>query len=151
MMGKKSIKLSVNEDILTEARKTIPNMSNFFEDMLKLYLESNKYDIQLNNITQQITELNFKRSVLMKTKLDKKYEERDLYELKNNLWNRLYSNYSIQKDYSWDLMKECIEVLGYSEEFLVSIMDALLDNVGKYDNLKAKTDWEYVLSLFDDI
>ena len=150
-MGKKSIKLSVNEDILTEARKTIPNMSNFFEDMLKLYLESNKYDIQLNNITQQITELNFKRSVLMKTKLDKKYEERDLYELKNNLWNRLYSNYSIQKDYSWDLMKECIEVLGYSEEFLVSIMDALLDNVGKYDNLKAKTDWEYVLSLFDDI
>lgn len=149
-MSKKSIKLSVEEEILSEARKHIPNMSNFFENVLKSYIESNQYDLELLDITQQITELNFKRSLLVKTKLDKKYEERDLSEQKNNVWNRLYSTYSIQKNYSWSLMKESIEILGYSEDFLVDTMEALLDNKGKYDNIRAKTDWEYVLNLFDE-
>ena len=149
-MSKKSIKLSVDEETLSEARKHIPNMSNFFESVLKMYLESSQYDLELLDLTQKITELNFKRSILVKTKLDKKYEERDLSEQKNNVWNRLFSTYSIQKDYSWNLMKESMELLGYSEEFLVDTMDTLLDNQGKYDNIKAKTDWEYVLNLFDE-
>ena len=125
-------------------------MSKFFEDVLKMYLDNNFYEVELLELTQQITDLNLKRSLLMKTKLSKKYEEKDMIHIRNQLWNRLYTNYSLTKSYDWDLMKECIEVLEYSEEFIVETMNVLLENVDSFDNIKAKTDWEYVLSLFDD-
>ena len=37
-MTKKDLKLTIEENILEKAKKTIPNLSEFFEECLKYYL-----------------------------------------------------------------------------------------------------------------
>ena len=150
-MTKQPIKLSVDEEILKIAKSEIPNLSSFFQDCLELYLNINTEEFELQKLTKVISEANFKRELLLKSHLDKKYEEKDLKQQQNHYWSMLYGAY-LHNNNDWDLMKKCIEILGQSEEVLISMMETLkYEDSNEFDKIRTLTDWEYTVSLFEDV
>lgn len=150
-MTKQPIKLSVDEEILKVAKSEIPNLSSFFQECLEMYLNVNTEEFELQKLTKIISDANFKRELLLKSHLDKKYEEKDLKQQQNHYWSMLYGAY-LHNNYDWDLMKKCIEILGQSEEVLKSMMETLkYEDSNDFDKIRVLTDWEYTVSLFEDV
>lgn len=150
-MTKQPIKLSVDEEILKIAKSEIPNLSSFFQECLEMYLNVNTEEFELQKLTKIISDANFKRELLLKSHLDKKYEEKDLKQQQNHYWSMLYGAY-LHNNYDWDLMKKCIEILGQSEEVLKSMMETLkYEDSNDFDKIRVLTDWEYTVSLFEDV
>lgn len=151
-MAKSKLHLSIDSDKIARAKQHIPNLSIFFEECLDIYLESNIDEIELARINRTIMKANFERELYMKSRMDKKYIEKDKTQRKNKVWGQLYNSYSQTKEYDWELMKEAIELLEQSEEVLVGMMDTLIyDNSNSFDKLKTLKDWDYTVSLFDDV
>ena len=86
-MTKQPIKLSVDEEILKIAKSEIPNLSSFFQECLEMYLNVNTEEFELQKLTKIISDANFKRELLLKSHLDKKYEEKDLKQQQNHYWS----------------------------------------------------------------
>lgn len=151
-MTKQAIKLSIDEEILKIAKREIPNLSSFFQQCLELYINTNHEEFELQKLSRTISEANFKRELLFKSQLDKKYEEQDLIAEQNHYWTMLYGSYLHNNSTEWELMKKCIEILGQSEEVLISMMDTLkYEDSAEFDKLRTLTDWRYTVGLFEDV
>lgn len=149
-MSKKNYTFSLDEGLMNKAKEKIDNISGFFNECLEIYLHSNSDEFELEKISEDIRKLNLKRDLIVKMQLDDKYKDRDLVEEQNNAWSRIYNPYLASETYEWEDMKKAIELLGYSEETLVGMMDALKNNTG-FDKHRTYNDWDYALNLFEDL
>lgn len=128
---KKSIKLSIEEDILFEAKKQIPNLSEYFEDCLKMSLgfESNLpeeiKEFEIRQITNKIHDLMIQRKFMAQSMTSEKKREKRLNHTKDLAWCSIWSSYVDYKTYSFDDMDRAEDILDKDEEELVRIMDVL--------------------------
>ena len=124
---KKRIELTIEEELLENAKKQIPNISNFFENCLKAYLGleinsvfyTSEAQDALNKIKDAQTAL-----YLMTERNDveeniKKAEKQEI----NLAWRHLYTEYRDTRTINQDKLKHAVEILGVPAEELIDIVD----------------------------
>lgn len=125
-MTKKTIGLSIDNEILATAKKRIPNLSEFFEECLKQYLgladgiypTANASDI-IENISKSQAELfilNQSFDVHEKMKL---IEDEKINRPFRALWN----DYKRRLKFNTELMQDVLNVVNVDAETLEDILD----------------------------
>ena len=125
-MTKKTINVSIDEEILKKANEHLPNISNFFEECLKHYLGYANgtmpvvSDLELlDKIGKLQTEL-FILNENYDAELSRKRVEN--FE-KDKAWRFLWNDYRSRLRIDEILLKKAVELLELNEETLEDILD----------------------------
>lgn len=125
-MTKKTINVSIDEEILKKAKEHLPNISNFFEECLKHYLGYANgtmpvvSDLELlDKIGKLQTEL-FILNENYDAELSRKRVEN--FE-KDKAWRFLWNDYRSRLRIDEILLKKAVELLELNEETLEDILD----------------------------
>ena len=95
-MTKKSLKISIEEDILEKAKRDIPNLSGFVEECLKHYFGYAEGTIpvgDINEITDKIGKLNVELFLINQNYNAKENMKRAEDEKKNKAWRFLWNDF----------------------------------------------------------
>ena len=113
-MTKKSLKISIEEEILEKAKKHIPNLSGFVEECLKHYLgyANGTYPVgNINEITDNIGKLQVEL-FLIKQNIDDEESKLEVENFeKDKAWRFLWNDYMVRLIPDGGLMDKAIEVL----------------------------------------
>ena len=97
---KKSLKVSIDEDVLREAKDQINNLSSFVEESFRFYLgldnDSRNKELKLKELSNEINNKQFQRYLIEKSLVNKENNERLFLEEKNRRWRKLWNYYYIQ-------------------------------------------------------
>ncbi|MDR1018643.1 MAG: hypothetical protein LBM02_08090 [Lachnospiraceae bacterium] len=147
-MGKKDLKLTIDEIVVKKAKEEIPNISKLVEETLRTYLDAKDNDEflirtrikaeeeQINRSQTQIDLLNAQ----LKLRREAKYGEKTT---KNRAWRSIWDNYRNYGTYKADDMEHAITTLKRTEKELNSLLE-LIKSYGRHlDGLKSQ-EWDYV-------
>ena len=126
-MTKKRFEVSIEEDILEQAKKQIPNMSSFFQNCLEAYLGINTKSLfYVPDAQKAIDAIRDAQTALFLLTEREKIEE-NIKEAKEDeiriAWMKLYAEYRDQRTINKDKLKHATEVLKVSEEELTDIVE----------------------------
>ena len=125
-MTKKSLKISIEEEILEKAKKQIPNLSGFVEECLKHYFgyADGIFPVgNVNEINDKIGKLQVEM-FLINQNHDAEESMKEAEELeKDKAWRFLWNDYRSRLIPDEKLLKKAIEVLGMNGEELEDILD----------------------------
>ena len=125
-MSKKSLKISIDEEILEKAKKHIPNLSAFFEECLKHYFgyADGIFPIgNVNEITEKIARLQVEL-FLINQNYDAEESRRNVEnEERDKAWRFLWNDFKPSLIPDETLLEKAIEALGMNEEELEDILD----------------------------
>ena len=148
-MTKKSLKISIEEEILEKAKKHIPNLSGFVEECLKHYLGYANGTYTTGNINEIIDKIGKLQVELFLINQNFDAEESRLeaenFE-KDKAWRFLWNDYRVRLIPDDVLMEKSIEVLGMDEEKLENILDWVYETDIEVDT----NSWQDVLKNYDD-
>lgn len=152
-MDKKVTTISIDMLLFRKAKREIPNLSEFVEKCLRVYLNASDNE---DNVESIQVELNKIKEARLKIHL---LSESDLNEdvligfdsqKMNKAWRKIWSSYRSINSYQEDDLKEAVTILGKSANELVNMMQSLIYNVRKSDLSKCD-EWETALSVYKDI
>ena len=147
-MTKKDLTITIEEKILQNAKKHIPNLSAFFEECLKYHLglidgtyPTGKY----HDIIDEIGRLQV-QAFLINKEYDMESERlRIRKDEENKAWRFLLNSYRNNLDWDPVLMENAVKVLGVSEEVLEELMDCVIED--GFDG----NDWNRVKEQYGDM
>lgn len=148
-MTKKSLKISIEEDILEKAKKNIPNLSGFVEECLKHYLGYAEGTIpvgDINEITDKIGKLQVELILINQNYDAEESMRRAEDEKKNKAWRFLWNDFRPRLIPDETLMEKAIEELGMNEEELEDILDWVHITDVKVDT----NTWQDVLEKYNE-
>lgn len=128
---KKKTTLSIEEHVLTEATKRIPNVSAFIEECLKQYMGLSPENYPTNTAHDIINEIGRNQVELHILNEQNKIEDniKSMEQEKiDKIWRDLYLKYREDMVISDSLMNETSEILGVSAEVLEDILDCVDDS-----------------------
>ena len=125
-MTKKRLELSIEEDIIDKAKKTIPNLSGFVETCLKQYLGVSKNLLPTSRMHELVETMS-----KCQLELYLMNERRNIEEVKKQAqedeiriaWMKLYAEYRDQRVINKDYLKHASETLGVDQEELTDIVE----------------------------
>ena len=145
-MTKKRIEVSIEEDILEQAKKQIPNMSNFFQNCLEAYLGTNtKTLFYVPDAQKAIDTIRDAQTALFLLTEREKIEENIKKANEDEIriaWMKLYAEYRDTKTINQDKLRYASEILKVSTEELVDIVEVCYA-FSRRDEIDV-TDWEKV-------
>ncbi len=126
-MTKKRLELTIEEDILEQAKKQIPNMSQFFQQCLEAYLGTNTQtlfyvpdaQIAIDTIRDAQTALFL---LTERNKIEENIMKAEMQEI-NLAWRRLYTEYRDTRTINQDKLKHASEILNVDTEQLTHIVE----------------------------
>lgn len=145
-MSKKTIGLSVDENILQKAKDTIPNLSEFFEECLKHYFgyANGTFPIgNINDITDKIGKLQVEL-FLINQNYDMKTAMKEAEEFeKDKAWRFLWNDYRVRLIPDEMLLQEAEEKLEMHSETLEDLLDELFEVKDSIDTESWDTVYEW--------
>ena len=148
-MTKKSLKISIEEDILEKAKKNIPNLSGFVEECLKHYLGYAEGTIpigDINEITDKIGKLNVELFLINQNYDAEESRKKTENIKKDKAWRFLWNDYRPRLIPDETLLAKAVELLGKNEEELEDILDWVYITDVKVDT----NSWQEVLKAYTE-
>ena len=146
-MTKKSLKISIEEEILEKAKKHIPNLSGFVEECLKHYLgyANGTYPVgNINEITDKIGILQVELFLINQNfDAEESRLEAENFE-KDKAWRFLWNDYRIRLIPDDTLMEKAIGILKMDGEELEDILDWVYETDIEVD----ANSWQEVLKRY---
>ena len=125
-MTKKNITITIEMEILKEAKEQIPNISAFVESCLRNYLNGTFPVSDANRIIQEIGKLQVDLYLLNQINdLEQKIKDKQNLE-KDKAWRFLWNDYNTKLILDETLMTNAVELLGKDKEELEEILDWVL-------------------------
>ena len=153
-MAKKSLKVSIDEDILNNAKKEINNLSSFVEECFRFYLgldnDNRNKELKLKELSNEINNKQFQRYLIEKSLVNKENNERLFLEEKNRRWRKLWNYYYLYRTYDFEKMSDAIDILGMKEEEIVLIMETLIEYKDEID-FKSSDKWDYAFKVYKQV
>lgn len=145
-MTKKNITITIEMEILKEAKEQIPNISAFVESCLRNYLNGTFPVSDANRIIQEIGKLQADLYLLNQINdLEQKIKDKQNLE-KDKAWRFLWNDYNTKLILDETLMRNAVELLGKDKEELEEILDWVL-----LTEIKVDTNyWEDVLRKYNE-
>ena len=129
-MTKKTIGLSIDENILQKAKKEIPNLSEFLEECLKHYFgyANGTFPVgNINDITTRIGKLQVELFLINQNyDTETAIKEAEDFE-KDKAWRFLWNDYRIKLIADEMLMENAVKELGIDEDTLEDLLDELYE------------------------
>ena len=125
-MSKKSLKISIEEEVLEKAKKHIPNLSGFVEECLKHYFgyADGIFPIgNVNEITDKIGKLQVELFLINQNYDAEESMKNAANEEKDKAWRFLWNDFRPTLIPDETLLEKAIEVLGINGEELEDILD----------------------------
>ena len=125
-MTKKSLKISIEEEILEKAKKHIPNLSGFVEECLKHYFgyADGIFPIgNVNEITDKIGRLQVELFLINQNYDAEESRKNAENEERDKAWRFLWNDFKPTLIPDETLLEKAIEVLGINGEELEDILD----------------------------
>lgn len=149
-MTKKRLELTIEEDILEQAKKQIPNMSQFFQQCLEAYLGINTQTLfYVPDAQTAIDTIRDAQTALFllteRNKIEENIMKAEEQEI-NIAWRRLYTTYRDQRVINQDYLKHASEVLNVDVEELTDIVEVCY--VFSRDDQVDVTEWVEVYSQY---
>jgi len=145
-MTKKDLKITIEENILEKAKKTIPNLSEFFEECLKYYLGEADGMYPIINDQEILKNIGKLQAKLYMNKQNFNIEESikaaEEFE-KDKAWRFLWNDYRVRLIPDETLMASAVKELGIDEETLEDILDEVYEAKDSVDTDSWNTvyDW----------
>lgn len=143
-MTKKTIGLSIDENILQKAKKEIPNLSEFLEECLKHYFgyANGTFPVgNINDITTRIGKLQVELFLINQNyDTETAIKEAEEFE-KDKAWRFLWNDYRIKLIADEMLMENAVKELGIDEDTLEDLLDELYETDEDVDT----DSWDNVL------
>lgn len=151
---KKSLKVSIDEDVLKEAKEQINNLSSFVEESFRFYLgldnDNRNKELKLKELSNEINNKQFQRYLIEKSLVNKENNERVFLEEKNRRWRKLWNYYYLYRTYDFEKMSDAIDILGMKEEEIVLIMETLIEYKDEID-FKSSDKWDYAFKVYKQV
>ena len=125
-MSKKSLKISIEEEVLEKAKKHIPNLSGFVEECLKHYFDyaDGIFPIgNVNEITDKIGRLQVELFLINQNYDAEESRKNAENEERDKAWRFLWNDFKPSLIPDETLLEKAIEVLGINGEELEDILD----------------------------
>ena len=125
-MSKKSLKISIEEEVLEKAKKHIPNLSGFVEECLKHYFgyADGIFPIgNVNEITDKIGRLQVELFLINQNYDAEESRKNAENEERDKAWRFLWNDFKPSLIPDETLLEKAIEVLGINGEELEDILD----------------------------
>ena len=125
-MSKKSLKISIEEEVLEKAKKHIPNLSGFVEECLKHYFgyADAIFPIgNVNEITDKIGRLQVELFLINQNYDAEESRKNAENEERDKAWRFLWNDFKPSLIPDETLLEKAIEVLGINGEELEDILD----------------------------
>ena len=125
-MSKKSLKISIEEEVLEKAKKHIPNLSGFVEECLKHYFgyADGIFPIgNVNEITEKIGKLQVELFLINQNYDTEESRKNAENEERDKAWRFLWNDFKPSLIPDETLLEKAIEVLGINGEELEDILD----------------------------
>ena len=125
-MSKKSLKISIEEEVLEKAKKHIPNLSGFVEECLKHYFgyADGIFPIgNVNEITDKIGRLQVELFLINQNYDAEESRKNAENEERNKAWRFLWNDFKPPLIPDETLLEKAIEVLGINGKELEDILD----------------------------
>ena len=125
-MSKKSLKISIEEEVLEKAKKHIPNLSGFVEECLKHYFgyADGIFPIgNINEITDKIGRLQVELFLINQNYDAEEIRKNAENEERDKAWRFLWNDFKPSLIPDETLLEKAIEVLGINGEELEDILD----------------------------
>lgn len=149
MAKKVKVTLSVDEDIVKEAKEEIPNLSKVLEETLKIRLASKNKDeyalrLEAAATEEEIVQLQNKLDTINATINNMTHAKEDKSQLLNTLWRAILISYREYRAYKSDTGKEFTGLLGITEDELVKLLDEVLLELKSGVSLNDMREWSFV-------
>jgi hypothetical protein len=148
-MTKKDVTLSIEENLLKNAKKQIPNLSAFFEECLKNYMgivnglyPTAKYKEMLDEIGKIQTNLFLMNQNYDFEEAQKRMEDEKINRALRKLWNEYRKSLIADEQ----LMSEALEVLPTDAETLEDMLDFAYVN---QEELGLNFTWNKLCELYE--
>ena len=149
-MTKKTIGLSIDENILQKAKKEIPNLSEFLEECLKHYFgyANGTFPVgNINDITTRIGKLQVELFLINQNyDTETAIKEAEEFE-KDKAWRFLWNDYRIKLIADEMLMENAVKELGIDEDTLEDLLDELYETDEDVDT----DSWDNVLEWYNRV
>ena len=125
-MSKKSLKISIEEEVLEKAKKHIPNLSGFVEECLKHYFgyADGIFPIgNVNEITDKIGRLQVELFLINQNYDAEESRKNAENEERDKAWRFLWNDFKSSLIPDETLLEKAIEILGINGEELEDILD----------------------------
>ncbi|PWB85266.1 BTB/POZ domain-containing protein [Methanobrevibacter thaueri] len=125
-MSKKSLKISIEEEVLEKAKKHIPNLSGFVEECLKHYFgyADGIFPIgNVNEITEKIGKLQVELFLINQNYDAEESRKNAENEERDKAWRFLWNDFKPTLIPDETLLEKAIEILGINSEELEDILD----------------------------
>ena len=125
-MSKKSLKISIEQEVLEKAKKHIPNLSGFVEECLKHYFgyADGIFPIgNVNEITDKIGRLQVELFLINQNYDAEESRKNAENEERDKAWRFLWNDFKPTLIPDETLLEKAIEVLGINGEELEDILD----------------------------
>ena len=145
-MTKKQLILTIDEEIIKKAKKTIPNISGFVEECLKQYLgignnlaPTSKMSELVETISKSQLELYL---INERGNIEEAREKAEEFE-KDKAWRFLWNDYRIKLIPDEVLMAAAVKELGVDEETLEDLLDEVYEAKDNIDTDNWDTVYEW--------
>ena len=141
-MTKKQLILTIDEELIADAKKQIPNISGFVETCLKQYLGVGNEltpTSKMHELVETISKCQLELYLMNeKGNIEKEKEKAELHEI-NFAWRQLYTEYRDTRSINQDKLKHASEVLDVPVDELTDIVEVVFvyRDTGNVD----VTDW----------
>ena len=148
-MSKKSLKISIEEEVLEKAKKHIPNLSGFVEECLKHYFgyADGIFPIgNVNEITDKIGRLQVELFLINQNYNAEESRRNAENEERNKAWRFLWNDFKPSLIPDETLLEKAIETLEMNKEELEDILDWVYLTDVKVDT----NSWQEVLKAYTE-
>ena len=148
-MSKKSLKISIEEEVLEKAKKHIPNLSGFVEECLKHYFgyADGIFPIgNVNEITDKIGRLQVELFLINQNYDAEESRKNAENEERDKAWRFLWNDFKSSLIPDETLLEKAIEVLGINGEELEDILDWVYITDVNVDT----NSWQEVLKAYNE-
>ena len=148
-MSKKSLKISIEEEVLEKAKKHIPNLSGFVEESLKHYFgyADGIFPIgNVNEITDKIGRLQVELFLINQNYNAEESRKNAENEERNKAWRFLWNDFKPSLIPDETLLEKAIEVLVINGEELEDILDWVYITDVNVDT----NSWQEVLKAYNE-
>lgn len=123
---KKQLILTIDEEVINKAKKTIPNISGFVEECLKQYLGIGNHLIptsKMNELVEGISKNQLELYLMNERGHIEEAQEKAAKQEINIAWRQLYTEYRDTKTINQDKLKHAEKVIGVTSEELIDIVE----------------------------
>ena len=148
-MSKKSLKISIEEEVLEKAKKHIPNLSGFVEECLKHYFgyADGIFPIgNVNEITDKIGRLQVELFLINQNYDAEESRKNAENEERDKAWRFLWNDFRPTLIPDETLLEKAIETLEMNKEELEDILDWVYITDVKVDT----NSWQEVLKAYTE-